>query len=117
MSCPSTSAKRHRAADARAANLAAKGAGGAGYGLTLTSVAGTSSVTLFHGDGMQGIRALAARTPEALCRSLAAALWSVCHPKVAGWAGAILVLGPTTMVFCAMRAGTATDSKPRYGGR
>ena len=58
------------------------------------SAPGTSSVTLFHGDGVQGVQAWAARTPEALCRSLAAALWSVCHPKLAGWAGAILVLGP-----------------------
>ena len=55
---------------------------------------GSSSVTLFHGDGVQGVQAWSARSPETLCRSLAAALWAVCHPKIAGWSGAILVLGP-----------------------
>jgi hypothetical protein len=55
---------------------------------------GSSSVTLFHGDGVQGVRAWSSRGPEDLCRSLAASLWAVCHPKAAGWAGAILVLCP-----------------------
>lgn len=55
---------------------------------------GSSSATLFHGDGVQGIQSWSARTPEELCRSLAASLWGVCHPKLAGWSGAILVLCP-----------------------
>ncbi len=58
------------------------------------SSAGSSSVTLFHGDGVQGVGALKARTPEELCNSLAQALWAVGHPRDAGRAGAILVLGP-----------------------
>jgi len=55
---------------------------------------GSSAVTLFHGDGVQGVQAWSARNPEELCRALAASLWAVCHPKVAGWSGAILVLSP-----------------------
>lgn len=55
---------------------------------------GSSAVTLFHGDGVQGIQAWQARSPETLCQSLAASLSAVCHPKLAGWSGAILVLGP-----------------------
>ncbi|MBT6276370.1 MAG: thioredoxin [Chromatiales bacterium] len=55
---------------------------------------GDSSVTLFHGDGVQGVQGRMSRTPEGLCRTLAASLWVVGHPKTAGWAGAILVLGP-----------------------
>lgn len=58
------------------------------------SQAGSSSVTLFHGDGVQGVQSWSSRTPEDLCRSLAASLWGVCHPKLAGWSGAILVLCP-----------------------
>ena len=54
---------------------------------------GSSSVTLFHGDGVQGVSAAKARTPDALCKALAAALWAVGHPRDAGRAGAILVLG------------------------
>ncbi len=57
------------------------------------ATAGSSSVTLFHGDGVQGVGAAKARTPEALCKALAAALWAVGHPRDAGRAGAILVLG------------------------
>jgi hypothetical protein len=55
---------------------------------------GTSTVTLFHGDGVQGISAGRSRTPEGLARSLAMGLAAVCHPKTAQWAGAILVIGP-----------------------
>ncbi len=58
------------------------------------AAAGSSSVTLFHGDGVQGVQGWSARSAEQLCRSLASALWAVCHPKIAGWSGAILVLGP-----------------------
>ena len=57
------------------------------------AAAGSSSVTLFHGDGVQGVGSFKARTPEELCQSLAAALWAVGHPRDAGSAGAILVLG------------------------
>jgi len=55
---------------------------------------GSSSVTLFHGDGVQGVKGWNARGPEELSRTLAASLWAVGHPKLAGWSGAILVLGP-----------------------
>jgi hypothetical protein len=55
---------------------------------------GTSTVTLFHGDGVQGISAGRSRTPEALARSLAMGLAAVCHPKLAEWAGAILAISP-----------------------
>ncbi len=57
------------------------------------SSAGSSSVTLFHGDGVQGVGAAKARTPEELCKALAASLWAVGHPRDVGRAGAILVLG------------------------
>jgi hypothetical protein len=56
------------------------------------SAAGRSSVTLFHGDGVQGVGAPKARTPQELCNALAAALWAVGHPRDVGRAGAILVL-------------------------
>ena len=55
---------------------------------------GTSSVTLFHGDGVQGIADQAAQGPEDLSRSLAMGLANVCHPKLAAWGNAILVLSP-----------------------
>ncbi|MDA0663953.1 MAG: thioredoxin family protein [Proteobacteria bacterium] len=55
---------------------------------------GTSTVTLFHGDGVQGVADQKSRDPESLARSLALALWSVCHPKLAQWSHAILVLSP-----------------------
>jgi len=55
---------------------------------------GQSTVTLFHGDGVQGVMAWHSRTPEALSRSLAMSLWAVCHPKVCQWSNAILVLSP-----------------------
>jgi hypothetical protein len=55
---------------------------------------GTSTVTLFHGDGVQGISAGRSRTPEGLARSLAMGLAAVCHPKLAEWSGAILVISP-----------------------
>lgn len=55
---------------------------------------GTSTVTLFHGDGVQGVSAQRSRTPEALARSLAMGLCGVCHPKLAEWSNAILVISP-----------------------
>jgi len=55
---------------------------------------GTSTVTLFHGDGVQGISAGKSRTPDELARSLAMGLCSVCHPKLAQWSNAILAVSP-----------------------
>ncbi|MCB1742196.1 MAG: thioredoxin, partial [Gammaproteobacteria bacterium] len=55
---------------------------------------GMDAVTLFHGDGVQGVQAQRARTPEELTRSLAMALCAVAHPKLAEWSNAILVLSP-----------------------
>jgi len=55
---------------------------------------GTSTVTLFHGDGVHGVCDQRTRDPEGLARSLAMSLWSVCHPKLAQWSHAILVLSP-----------------------
>lgn len=55
---------------------------------------GTSTVTLFHGDGVQGISAGKSRTPDELARSLAMGLCAVCHPKLALWSNAILAVSP-----------------------
>lgn len=55
---------------------------------------GTSTVTLFHGDGVQGLCDQKSRDPVSLARSFAMGLWSVCHPKLAQWSHAILVLSP-----------------------
>ncbi len=55
---------------------------------------GTSTVTLFHGDGVQGITAGKSRTPEGLAKSLAMGLAVVCHPKLCEYANAILVVSP-----------------------
>jgi hypothetical protein len=55
---------------------------------------GSSTVTLFHGDGVHGVCDQRSRDPESLSRSLAMTLWSVCHPKLAQWSHAILVLSP-----------------------
>ncbi len=54
----------------------------------------TSTVTLFAGDGIQGIFDQQSRTPESLARSFAASLQSVCHPKLATVADAMLVISP-----------------------
>jgi len=53
-----------------------------------------SAVTLFHGDGVQGIAGQRSRTPDELSRTLAMGLCTVCHPKLAQWSNAILVLSP-----------------------
>ena len=55
---------------------------------------GSSTVTLFHGDGVQGVCDQQSRDPTSLARSLAMALWAVSHPKLAQWSNAILVLSP-----------------------
>lgn len=55
---------------------------------------GSNAVTLFHGDGVQGIRAHRARKADELARSLAAGLVGVCHPKLYEWSGAILAISP-----------------------
>jgi hypothetical protein len=55
---------------------------------------GASTVTLFHGDGVQAAVCWQSRTPEELSRSLALCLWAVCHPKIAQWSKAVLVLCP-----------------------
>lgn len=53
-----------------------------------------STVTLFAADGMQGIVDQKAREPEPLCRSFAAGLRVVSHPKMVMAADAILVISP-----------------------
>ena len=55
---------------------------------------GTSSVTAFHGDGVQAVGAQASRSPEELTRSLAMALWAVGHPKLSRFSNAILAISP-----------------------
>ena len=55
---------------------------------------GTSTVTLFHGDGVQAFCDQKSRTPEELARSMAMALNGVGHPKLAQWSNAILVISP-----------------------
>lgn len=55
---------------------------------------GRSAVTLFAGDGIQGVVDQRARTPDELTRSLAMALLAVGHPKLCEWAPAMLVLSP-----------------------
>ncbi len=56
--------------------------------------AGVSSVTLFAGDGVQGIIDQQSRTPESLARTFAACLKTVAHPKIAMAADAVLVVSP-----------------------
>lgn len=55
---------------------------------------GTSTVTLFHGDGVQGIADQKSRDPESLARSLAMGLCGVTHPKLAEYSNAILAISP-----------------------
>lgn len=55
---------------------------------------GRSAVTLFAGDGIQGVTDQRSRTPDELARSLAMALRAVGHPKLCEWAPAVLVLSP-----------------------
>jgi len=55
---------------------------------------GTSTVTLFAGDGVQGVVDQKSRTPESLARSFAASLRVVDHPKLAMAGDALLVVSP-----------------------
>jgi hypothetical protein len=55
---------------------------------------GTSTVTLFTGEGPRTIVDQLSRDPESLARSLAAALRSVGHPKLVIAFDAMLVIGP-----------------------
>ncbi|MEZ4415898.1 MAG: thioredoxin family protein [Gemmatimonadota bacterium] len=55
---------------------------------------GKSAVTLFQGEGIQGVVDQRSRTPEELTRSLAASLLAVNHTKLCQWGNAILVLAP-----------------------
>jgi hypothetical protein len=56
--------------------------------------AGQSTVTLFAADGVQGFADQKARDPESLCRSLAASLLTVGHPKFAMLSDAFVILVP-----------------------
>ena len=53
-----------------------------------------STVTLFAGEGVQGIVDQKSRTPESLARSFAACLRAVDHPKLALAGDALLVVSP-----------------------
>ncbi|MDJ0841196.1 MAG: thioredoxin family protein [Acidobacteriota bacterium] len=55
---------------------------------------GTSTVTLFAGDGVQGVFDQQSRDPESLARSFAMCLQVVCHPKIVYAADALLVVTP-----------------------
>ena len=56
--------------------------------------AGRSAVTLFAGDGLQGIMDQISRTPESLAGSYAASLRSILHPKLALASDAMLIITP-----------------------
>ena len=55
---------------------------------------GCSAVTLFAGEGVQGIVDQKSRTPQSLARSFAACLRAVDHPKLAMAGDALLVVSP-----------------------
>ena len=55
---------------------------------------GRSAVTLFQGEGVQGVIDQRSRTPDELIRSLASSLFAVGHPKLCQWGNAVLVLSP-----------------------
>ena len=55
---------------------------------------GTSTVTLFAGEGVRGIVDQLSRTPESLARSFAACLRTVAHPKLPIAFDATLVVSP-----------------------
>jgi hypothetical protein len=55
---------------------------------------GASTVTLFAGEGVQGIVDQRSRTPESLARSFAACMRVVDHPKLAMAGDALLVVSP-----------------------
>ncbi|MGI9425929.1 MAG: thioredoxin family protein [Hyphomicrobiaceae bacterium] len=56
--------------------------------------AGSNTVTLFHGDGVQGAMAWMSTNPDSLTKALAMSLFAVTHPKLCQWGGAILALSP-----------------------
>ena len=53
-----------------------------------------STVTLFAGDGVQGVYDQLSREPDSLTRSFAMCLRAVAHPKLAMGADAMLVISP-----------------------
>lgn len=53
-----------------------------------------STVTLFAGDGVQGVFDQKSRTPESLARTFAACLRVVAHPKIVMASDAFLVVSP-----------------------
>src|SRR5579864_9352371 len=55
---------------------------------------GTSAVTLFAAGGVQGVADQLSRTPESLCRTYAACLRVVAHPKLLMVWDALLVVSP-----------------------
>jgi len=55
---------------------------------------GKSAVTLFAGDGVQGIFDQQSREPESLAKTFAACLRTVAHPKIGLAADALLVVSP-----------------------
>lgn len=55
---------------------------------------GRSAVTVFAGEGVQGIIDQKSRDPESLARSIAASLRTVDHAKLAMAGDAVLVVGP-----------------------
>jgi hypothetical protein len=55
---------------------------------------GTSTVTLFAGDGVQAVVDQLSRTPESLARTFALCLRTVAHPKIPMAADAVLVVSP-----------------------
>ena len=56
--------------------------------------ANDSTVTLFAGDGVQGMMDQKSRTPESLANSFAACLRNVTHPKLVGASDALVVITP-----------------------
>lgn len=55
---------------------------------------GVSTVSLFAADGVQGMADQKSREPESLCRSFAASLLTVGHPKFAMVSDAFIILAP-----------------------
>jgi hypothetical protein len=60
----------------------------------LGAAPGTNTVTLFAGEGPRTVVDQLSRDPESLCRSLAACLRSVHHPKLPLAFDALLAIGP-----------------------
>jgi hypothetical protein len=60
---------------------------------------GTSTVTLFAGEGPRAMVDQHSRTAESLARSFAACLRSVAHPKLLGWPALVVVSPEHARVF------------------